>query len=140
MTTQIQESNIVEVFISQINKEYKTTITKDQFLKSRNTFLVQKRNELIKQLRDSGLTLVTIGNILNKKHETIIWALNKAKEVKESLNIIQCDMEGNEIKRWPNISTICFVLKINQAQLSNCLNHPCHMYNSSGGFKWKYVD
>ena len=51
--------------------------------------------------------------------------------------VMQCDLDGVEIKQWESISSVEKELKIHHSAISNCCQGK---RKSAGGYKWKYVN
>ena len=53
--------------------------------------------------------------------------------------VLQCDKEGNPIKKWDSAKEAGEALKINASGITGCCKgYP--KYNTAGGYKWKYAN
>lgn len=51
--------------------------------------------------------------------------------------VIQCDLNGKEIKCWDSVASVERELNIHHSSISMCCNNK---RNHAGGYKWKYVN
>lgn len=136
-------------YVEDLNKKNNTRITLHQFIKSRVDEILIHRYELIRELRNKNYSLVAIGKLLGLNHATIINSLHKYKGLKEQLEtnsktrhvrelkeIVQCDIDGNDIKVFQSQKHAVEELKINQSSISNSIR----LGSTAGDYRFRYKD
>lgn len=90
-----------------------------------------------------GITHCCDGDPLYKKAFGYIWRwhgdpLGDTNTTNACIKkVIQCDLNGKEIKCWDSVASVERELNIHHSSISMCCNNK---RNHAGGYKWKYVN
>lgn len=101
---------------------------------------------------DSNVDCMHInGDSLDNRAENLMWGTHKQNMNEEtckqshidscpfSIPIIQCDLDGNEIARFPSAKTAARLLGLWSAAISECVRENGR-YHTHGGYKWKKAE
>lgn len=90
------------------------------------------------------------GNSLDNRPENLAWGTHKQNMNEKtcrkshvdgctlSIPVIQCDLNGNEIARFPSARTAARELGLYSTAISECIRGG--RYHTHGGYKWKRAD